>query len=85
MKIESLNLDQVYHLIEGMFCYGTSGEESEDQIRSLLSDLIEYHESNEKELFTGLDYYENGIGQRPILEYDWENRQRYFEDHLGYK
>lgn len=85
MNIDSFTLDDLYSIAEGMYCFGVSGTPSESRMQGLVLALQEYHESSDEEILDGLAYYERGEGMKPNLEYDYDRRQEYFENELGYE
>ena len=82
--MDSLTLDDLHHLVEGMYCFAVN-EPSETRMQQLALDLKEWHESTDEEMMAGLAYYRDHVGKKPELQYDWGHRQDYFENELGYK
>ena len=84
MDIDSFDLDDLHNIVEGMYCFAVTTEKSLAEMQKLTLDLIEYHESTDLEVLDGLNYYKCQIGMRPDPQYDWQNRQYYFENVLGH-
>ena len=85
MDLDSLTLEELHFIVEGMYCFAIATEPSRERMQQLVLDLMEWHETTDEDVLDGLAYYSSGQGQRPNLQYSWENRQRHFEEELGYK
>ena len=83
MDITHLSLDELSEFIESVCCFAVE-DLTENRLRTLASELIEWHELTETEVRDGIDYYVNGEGLKPNLEYDYQFRGNHFENVLGY-
>lgn len=61
MDIDSLTQNEKQDLIEGYFCYPLKDGQNIDEV---LLALIEYHESNDEDLFSGLSYWSWDTGPK---------------------
>jgi hypothetical protein len=63
MDIDSLDTNDLMHLIEGYFCWPTDNEETA-YLQNTLAALMEWHETTDEELMAGLSHYRDDIGPR---------------------
>jgi len=63
MDIDTLDTNDLMHLIEGYFCWPTDKEETQ-YLQNTLAALMEWHETSDEELMAGLSHYRDDIGPR---------------------
>lgn len=75
MEIDTLDTDDLMHLIEGYYCYPTESENTLYLQNTLLA-LKEWHETRDEEMMAGLLHYRDNIGLRVNpLPYDYHHRK----------
>lgn len=77
MDIDTLDENDLLHLIEGYYCYPTH-DHSISMLQITLLALIDWHETKDDELMTALAHYRDNVGPRvqpPAYDYDFRHEK----------